>query len=239
MGHNLRLDYNEISFPNRRIGAFDRLAIIFKIKDYASPLDLWNCMDDAFLTTPTAISLRVKDVIIVFVSGNYLLSPAFGLGSVERKGENLEYIAGSGLFAPGFGSRISRIPSAKILAQPMRRQHQKSGFPEDNRSLQDNGDGKVYLLKNNRWERVKSCDFSDVPVFFTSIGETLASIETIEWIILSKEYDFQRYGNSESIFVKSLPKLQHEKEQLMAIIAQLRGGISISENDRAPDKTPK
>ncbi|RUX12122.1 hypothetical protein EOA27_20495 [Mesorhizobium sp. M2A.F.Ca.ET.037.01.1.1] len=231
-GHNIRLGYGDISFPNKRVGAFDRLAIIYRISDGRPPLDLWDCLNDGFLTTPSAITLRVKDLVIVYSSSTFLLSTAFGLGKSMNQNGSATYIPGAGIFAPGFGTRFCRIPSAKILAQPMRRQYQKEGWLDHSPALQKNGDGRVYELIGSRWIRVRSCDFSVLPKLNSRLGYALAALETVEWIILSKEQDEARYGTPESFFLKSLPALHDEKRQLIKYVTDLRGGLPISESDR-------
>ncbi|WP_141245418.1 hypothetical protein [Mesorhizobium sp. WSM4313] len=235
--HNLRLGYEDISFPNKRVGAFDRLALIYRLSEGTPPLDLWDCLNDGFLTTPTAITLRVKDLVIVYASNNYLLSAAFGLGSYLMQNNSATYIPGTGTFAPGFGTRFCRIPPAKILAQPMRRQHQKEGLLDNNPALQENGDGRVYELVGSRWTRVRGCDFSALPRLNSRLGYALAALETVEWIILSKEQDYGRYGTPESFFLKSLPVLQNEKRGLIELVSTLRGGLTMPESDRITDLT--
>ena len=133
----------------------------------------------------------------------------------------------------GIGSRMTRLPVAKIIAQPMRRQHRKEGFHSHSHALQESGDGKIFELKGMRWSRVRSTSFGGLPKLQYRIGYALASLEVIEWIILSKEQDFSRYGNDGSFFMKSLPGLLLEKTLLLELIAQLRGGLWPQESDRA------
>ena len=65
-GHDLLMSYDEISFPNRRVGLYDRLAIIFRIDDPTIQLDLWHCLHEGFLSTPSSLVLRVRDLVIVY-----------------------------------------------------------------------------------------------------------------------------------------------------------------------------
>lgn len=219
-GHGIQIEYDEICFPNRRIGAFDRLAIIFRVTDLGPDLNLWECLNEGFLSTPSAIALKIRNLIIVYASNNYLLSSAFGLGSIVMQDGSASYICGTGDFAPGFGIRDCRILGAKILAQPMRRQHIKEGAIDRSHALQANGDGKIYEFLGSRWQRVKSSEFHDLPKYNSEIGLALASLETIEWIIVSKELDYQRYGTPESYFIKSLPVLQAERRVLIELISR-------------------
>jgi len=130
------------------------------------------------------------------------------------------------------GARRSRLPAAKIIAQPMRRQHRKQGLSDVGPALQPNGDGRVFELCGSRWHRVRSTDFSSLVRINSSIGYALAGLEVIEWLILCKEQDFARYGKSEAFFMKSLPDLHEQKLGLLDTIAELRGGIRPSTSDR-------
>jgi hypothetical protein len=114
----------------------------------------------------------------------------------------------------------------------MRRQHQKAGLLDNSAALQGNGDGRVYELVGSRWTRVKSCDFSALPRLNIRLGYALAGLETVEWIILSKEQDYGRYGTPESFFMKSLPMLQDEKRSLIQLVSTMRGGLPMPESDR-------
>ncbi|MCP3466998.1 hypothetical protein [Bradyrhizobium sp. CCGUVB23] len=231
-GHRTRLGYDNLSFPNVRTGAFDRLALFFRISDTTSSLDLWECLNEGFLTTPSAIALRIKDLVIVYASNNYLLSKAFGLGFGVPKDGKPTFVNGTGVFASGFGSRVTRLPAAKIIAQPMRRQHLKEGFHPSSDALQENGDGKIYELEGMRWSRVRSTSFSRLPKLRYQIGYALAGLEVVEWIILSKEQDYSRYGSENSFFMKSMPNLLAEKTLLLDLVASLRGGLRPQQDDR-------
>lgn len=234
-GHSTQLEYHEFSFPNLRIGAFDRLALFFRVSNVTSALDLWECLNLAFLTTPTAIALRIKDLVIVYASNNYLLSKAFGLGIGFRKDGSTTFESGPGAFASSFGSRTTRLSVAKIIAQPMRRQHRKAGFHPHSNALQESGDGRVFELKEGRWNRVRSTSFGELPKLAYSIGYALASLEVIEWIILAKEEDYSRYGSADNFFMQSMPELHLGKSLLLDVIAQLRGGLKPRESDRASE----
>ncbi|WP_156022594.1 hypothetical protein [Sphingobium indicum] len=231
-GHSVQLGYYETSFPNFRIGAFDRLAIFFRVTDNVIPLDLLDFLNRSFLSTPSAMLIRIKDLMIVYVSNNFLLSSTFGLAVGTADGGFMRYIPGTGLFAAGLGARRSRLPTAKIIAQPMRRQHQKQGLSDAGPALQPNGDGRVFELCGSRWHRVRSTDFSNLVRINSSIGYVLAGLEVIEWLILCKEQDFARYGLDDAYFMKSLPNLRQEKIDLLDELSQLRGGIRPDVNDR-------
>ena len=69
-GHSLQLNYYETSFPNLRIGAFDRIGIFFRVTDKIIYLDLLDFLNYSFLSTPSAMLLRIKDLMIVYVSNN-------------------------------------------------------------------------------------------------------------------------------------------------------------------------
>ncbi len=231
-GHGNVLSYSEISFPNKRVGAFDRIAIFFRISDYDTPLDMWECFSDGFLTTPSSIILRIKDLIIVYISSNYVLSAAFGLGIPKKIDGELAYVSGNSRPSDGFGTRKTRIPAAKILAQPMRRQHQKAGYSDTSTALQPNGDGRIYELSGGKWNRIKSINFSNLPILNSRIGLSLAGLESIEWLILTKEQDYEIYGQPGAAFIKSLPSLQLEKLALMGLLFELRNGLPMLESDR-------
>lgn len=233
-GHNLRLGYDELSYPNRRIGAFDRLALFFRVTDSNPPLDLWDCLSDGFLTTPSALALKVRDLVIITVSNNYLLSPAFGLGMARAQDGVIAYVPGEGRFSAGLASRTSRLPAAKIIAQPMRRQHRKEGLLELSSAIQQNGDGHIYELSGTRWNRVRSSDFSSLPHINTPIGYALAGLEVVEWLLLAKEQDYARYGSGTSKFMESVEALKQEKSLLLDLVAKLRGGLRPTESDRMP-----
>ncbi|MBA4754008.1 MAG: hypothetical protein H2050_04145 [Sphingobium sp.] len=231
-GHSLQLNYYETSFPNLRIGAFDRIGIFFRVTDKIIYLDLLDFLNYSFLSTPSAMLLRIKDLMIVYVSNNFLLSSTFGLAVGTADGGFTRYVPGTGLFVAGLGARRSRLPAAKIIAQPMRRQHRKQGLSDVGPALQPNGDGRVFELCGSRWHRVRSTDFSSLVRINSSIGYALAGLEVIEWLILCKEQDFARYGKSEAFFMKSLPDLHEQKLGLLDTIAELRGGIRPSTSDR-------
>ncbi|OWV76809.1 hypothetical protein ATY76_02320 [Rhizobium sp. R339] len=177
-GHGLVLDYRHTHFPNWRIGLSDRAAIFFRVEKYEEPLDLWDCMDRGFLFTPGALAIRIKDLVILSISGAYLLSPAFGLPEPKAVNQQLEWVDGSGKWASGFGSRISRLGSALIVAQPMRRQETKEGLLSKSAAITELGDGYVHYLKKNRWSRTKRLDFSQLPKLSAKLGYALANLES-------------------------------------------------------------
>ncbi len=232
-GNELLLGYEGVSFPNDRIGMFDRLALFFRVEGAKSTLDLWDCLGEGFLTTPSAIVLQIKDLVIIYVSSNYLLSKPFGLSTVLMKSDNmLEHLPGDGYIRSGLGTRLTRLPIAKILAQPMRRQHMKEGFEKKSKYLQDNGDGKVYELGRDGWFRVKKTNFSNLRKLSYGIGRALAGLETLEWILLCKQLDYTRYGVRGDFFMKSIPSLLQEKRALLELISYLRGGLRVPERDQ-------
>lgn len=231
-GHDIRMKYSKISFPNRRIGAFDRVAIFFRVDDVNPSLDLWDCLDDAFLSTPSVIILKIKDLIVVYVSANYLLSSAFGLGICRKTNGITEYVPGNGVFAAGFGTRFTRIPIAKVIAQPMRRQQKLQGLIDNSMALHQNGDGKLYELIGSRWIKIKSIDFSDLSVIPMSIGYPLCALEAAEWTILCKEQDYNLYGNSDSFFMESYFHLLSERDKILKHPTLCLDGVPIPYSDR-------
>ncbi|MEY9531198.1 hypothetical protein [Sinorhizobium fredii] len=232
-GHGLLLDYHYHSFPNWRIGKFDRAAMFFRINRYSSPLDLWDCMDEGFLTTPGALVLRIKDLIMVTISNNYMLSPAFGLEHSSQVGGDISRFEGSGQFAPGFGSRSTRLGMGLVVGQAMRRQYMAQGEHGPSRQLREDGDGHIYSLEKGRWHRTRSLDFSKLPVLDAQLGIALASLEAVEWLILQKEQDHIRMGKpQEFIAMRSIPSLTDAKLTLIDAVAAARGGLRPPENDR-------
>jgi hypothetical protein len=223
LSHAFRFEYGEHCFPNRRIGLFDRLALFFRVSDKSPKLELWDCLTRAFRTTPSAIILMINDLVIVYVSANYILSPAFGLPNVELSHGLAVMIKGSGNWASGFGSRDTRLPTALVLAQPMRRQHKAIGIFENNSVFQENGDGKVFSLSQKSWNRVRNVDFSSLPVINFHLGLALATLEIIEWTIISKEADASRYVGDTSFFMKSMVDLYASRGNIMQKIRDMTG----------------
>ncbi|MBY5561732.1 hypothetical protein [Rhizobium leguminosarum] len=235
-GHPNVLRYIPQSFPNRRIGAWDRAAMFFRIDKYREPLDLWDCNHPAFLSTPSALILRIKNLIIVTVSNNYMLTDAFGLGGAVRldpSDEDGEWIPGDGKYAAGFGSRRTRLGTGFVVAQAMRRAYFKQGQQIPAPALKANGDGHVYHLFQNRWERTKSLDFSKLPVLSRDLGVALAGLEVCEWLILFKERDHVLVGKPSNYFAaESLSSLYVEKSLLLEAVAASRGGLLAPFDDR-------
>lgn len=232
LGHKFRLGYDEFSFPNRRIGAFDRTLAIFKTSSPPQMLNLWDCLSDGFLSTPSSIALQVKDYVFVFTSNNFLLSSAFGLGTGRLVDGVPVLIPGTGRFMSGYGTRVTRLSAAKIFAQPMRRQHQREGLREESQALQESGDGRIYELIGSRWTRVGSTDFAHMSAISAPLGYALASLETVEWIILNKEQDSSRYREGPRVFMDSMLSMQRAKLDFLDLIASLRRGLRLDEDDR-------
>lgn len=233
MGHGLVLNYEKWHFPNWRIGLFDRAAFFFRIDKYTEALDLWECGFEAFLTTPGALILRIKDLVIVTISNNFLLSSTFGLPTGALiKGEPV-MTDGTGINAVGFGSRRTRLEASLIVAQPMRRQHVKGGDHPAAPELTGAGDGHVYHLENGNWRRTRSLNFSQLPILNADIGLELAGLETVEWLILQKEEDHQRRESpAVNLAMRSMPELWVTKLNLIDHIGDLRAGLLPLQNDR-------
>jgi len=233
-GHGLMLNYSPWHFPNWRIGLLDRAAMFFRIDEYRDPLDLWECMFEGFQTTPGALCLRIKDLVIVTISGNFLLSQAFGLGEASVINGGPAIIGGTGVCAAGFGSRRTRLEASLIVAQPMRRQYVKMGSQPAAPQLTEAGDGHVYHIEKGRWRRTKSLDYSQLPNLKMEIGYALAGLETVEWLILQKEEDHRRRGSPAVNFsLRSMNELWETKIDLIDYIADLRGGLKLQRNDRS------
>ncbi|MFF0924794.1 hypothetical protein ACFYE8_35025 [Rhizobium leguminosarum] len=232
-GHGLVLDYRHIHFPNWRIGLSDRAAIFFRVEKYKEPLDLWDCMDRGFLFTPGALAIRIKDLVILSISGASLLSPAFGLPEVKIVNGQVEWVDGSGKWASGFGSRTSRLGSALIVAQPMRRQEIKEGFLLKSAAISESGDGHVHNLKKSRWSRTKRLDFSQLPKLSAKLGYALANLEIVEWLMLIKERDHARAGHPPNFgAMESMSDLRYAKMFFIDNVARERGNLRPVENDR-------
>lgn len=233
MGHGLVLDYDDWHFPNWRIGLFDRAAMFFRVDRYPEPLDIWECGIEGFLTTPGALILRIKDLVIVTISNNFMLSSAFGLAMGAVINGEPTILDGTGIRAGGFGSRRTRLEASLIVAQPMRRQVFKSGEHPTSPQLTDNGDGHVYHLDKGNWRRTKSLDFSQLPTMNMNIGLALAGLETVEWLILQKEEDHARRGSPPvNLALRSMGELRDIKMGLIDFVGDLRRGLRPVENDR-------
>lgn len=235
-GHHLTLKYGDHSFPNWRIGAWDRAAMFFRTTDYEDSLSLWDCTGAGFLTTPSALVLQIKDLVIVSASNSFMLSSAFGLSKIlAPDGVPVTEIEGDGKFMSGFGDRATRLPFATVIAQPMRRLLKQGGFQKrSSPALAENGDGKIYRLREQRWERVKSLNFANLPKLQPGLGYDLASLEAVEWILLHKEMDFLRRGKPEKFFANnSIQTLKQDKATLLGFIDAARPGLSIHFDDRA------
>jgi hypothetical protein len=230
-GQRTTLGYEAHNFPNKRIGAFDRIGIFFRVRDKID-LDLWHCTNEAFLSTPSSIALQVKDLIMVYVTGNFLLSRAFGLGFPARSGGDAGFVGGSGKYQNSLGHRVCRIPSATIIAQAMRRQHTKEGLVELHPALNEDGDGYVHQLTDRTWERTRSCSFDDVVSLSRDLGDNLAALEVIEWLLLSKELDRARYGDDSSFFMRSYKWLLDQKQGIIDLVKQASPLLPINYNDR-------
>lgn len=230
--HRSNFLYLQTNFPHKRVGLFDRLAIFFKMTGPDDGLELGHLLNDGFLTTPSAMLLTIGNTGIIYVSNNHLLSSAFGLGMPYKEGDIYGYRAGSGIFGDNLLDRITRLPAAKLIAQPMRRQHQRLDMVTPHPALQSNGDGKVFELKAGRWMRVTNCSFSNLPIIDGPIAIALASLEIIEWLILMKERDDQIYPTVPRIFMEPMRQLISEKTDILRWITMLRGGLAITESDR-------
>ncbi|PCK85544.1 hypothetical protein CPT32_17760 [Rhizobium sophoriradicis] len=210
--------------------------MFFRIDKYKEQLDLWDCNHPAFLSTPSALILRIKNLMIVTVSSNYMLTEAFGLGDAKRvnpSDEDGQWIPGDGKYAAGFGSRRTRLGVGFVVVQVMRRAYFEQGQQPSAPALKANGDGHVYHLRQNRWERTKSLDFSKLPVLGRDLGIALAGLEICEWLILFKETDHARLGSPPNYFAcESLPLLYAEKSLLLDAVAASRGGILAPPDDR-------
>ncbi len=57
--HKLNMAYNDHSFANKRVGAYDRFMILFRLSVDESKIDLWDCLHEGFLTTPSSIIMRI------------------------------------------------------------------------------------------------------------------------------------------------------------------------------------
>ncbi|MBY5868402.1 hypothetical protein [Rhizobium leguminosarum] len=224
-GHGLVLHYEDHAFPNWRIGLFDRVAFFFRVDTYQDALDLWECTDPGFLTTPGALAIRIKDLVIVTVSNNFLLSEAFGLMNRIEVGGMLTDVLGNDEWAAGFGFRRTRLEKALVVAQPMRRHHLREGLQNPSRSLKENGDGNVYHLEEGRWRRTKSIDFAALHTMPYELGYTLSCLEMIEWLLWQKHNDYVLSGRPEGFAAKqSAPRLNAAKQLFIDRIGRLKSG---------------
>jgi len=232
-GHGLSLRYEEYHFPNRRIGLFDRVAIFYRVRDYPGPLHIWECMHPGFLTTPSALAVQIKDLVILTISNNFLLSQAFGLGQTRMIDGQLSWVEGSGVIGSGFGLRRTRLEAALIVAQPMRRQLVNAGVAMTSEALSKTGDGVVFHREDGRWRRTKRLDFSKLQTMDFQLGYALAGLEMVEWLILLKEEDHKRMGSPKrNVSLNSIDELRDIKTQLLASVAASRSGIWPLESDR-------
>jgi hypothetical protein len=224
-GHGLVLQYDDRAFPNWRIGLYDRAAFFFRVDKYQDALDLWECMDPGFLTTPGALAIRIKDLVIVTVSNNFLLSQAFGLMNRIEVGGMLTNIPGKDEWAAGFGFRRTRLEKALVVAQPMRRLHLREGLQNPSRSLKENGDGNVYHLEKGHWCRTKCIDFATLHTLPDELGYSLSCLEMIEWLLWQKHNDYVLSGRPEGFYAKqSAPSLNAAKQLFIDRIGRLKSG---------------
>lgn len=222
--HNSFLD-SDVSFPNRRVGLFDRKISIFKVDEKYPSLEVSECSNEGFRGTPSAIALKIYDTIMVYSSYNYMLSSSFGLGIASRVNGEAKFRPGIGNFPKTGLDSLEAIPGATVLAQPMRKQHSLEASGERHPALKPDGQGKVYSWSGSKWLPTKSVKFSNLTRFQAVEGYLLAAIEVNQSIISAKEIDNNMYPLESRVFMRSMPELKDNVENLRRRLFGYKTGL--------------
>jgi hypothetical protein len=207
------------NFPNKRVGLHDRMAFFFRVqmRDEIQGLQIEAPQNRGFQSTPTALVLRVKDLVIVSISDFCLLSSTLGIPLYKKdKNGSLVSKKGSGIVARTFSNRISRLHFARAIFQAMRPNSPDNENLLYRNTLENNGQGKLFTSMNSKIERVKSgkVDFSNLPTLDFNEGIGLACLEFMEAIIDCKKRDM-RAKYPDNFFMKSIKDLYEDREEIL------------------------